>query len=59
MTLAELAERLGGAVIGDGGLQVRGVRPLDDAGQEHLSFYHNRNYLQAARESRAGALLVA
>lgn len=59
MTLFELAERLGGAVIGDGGVEIRGVRPLADAGPEHLSFYHNRRYLQAARESRAGALLVA
>jgi UDP-3-O-[3-hydroxymyristoyl] glucosamine N-acyltransferase len=59
MTLFELAERLGGAVIGDGGVEIRGVRPLADAGAEHLSFYHNRRYLQAARESRAGALLVA
>ncbi|HNX50213.1 MAG TPA: UDP-3-O-(3-hydroxymyristoyl)glucosamine N-acyltransferase [Thermoanaerobaculaceae bacterium] len=59
VTLAELAERLGGAVIGEGDLDIRGVRPLGDAGPEHLSFYHNRRYLQAARESRAGALLVA
>lgn len=59
VTLGELANRLGGAVVGDASLVVRGVRPLGDAGAEHLSFYHNRRYLQAARESRAGALLVA
>lgn len=59
VTLGELANRLGGAVVGDASLVVRGVRPLTDAGEEHLSFYHNRRYLQAARESRAGALLVA
>lgn len=58
-TLGELAGRLGGAVVGDPSLTVRGVRPLAEAGPEHLSFYHNRRYLQAARESRAGALLVA
>lgn len=58
-TLGELADRLGGAVVGDPSLMVSGVRPLAEAGPEHLSFYHNRRYLQAARESRAGALLVA
>lgn len=58
-TLGELAERLGGSVVGDASLAVSGVRPLSEAGPEHLSFYHNRRYLQAARESRAGALLVA
>ncbi|HPW55997.1 MAG: UDP-3-O-(3-hydroxymyristoyl)glucosamine N-acyltransferase [Thermoanaerobaculaceae bacterium] len=59
VTLGELASLLGGVVVGDAQLAVRGVRPLGDADAEHLSFYHNRRYLQAARESRAGALLVA
>ncbi|HPC82747.1 MAG TPA: UDP-3-O-(3-hydroxymyristoyl)glucosamine N-acyltransferase [Thermoanaerobaculaceae bacterium] len=59
VTLGELARRLDGAVVGDAGLVVTGVRPLGDAGPEHLSFYHNRRYLHAARQSRAGALLVA
>ncbi|MEP0773520.1 MAG: UDP-3-O-(3-hydroxymyristoyl)glucosamine N-acyltransferase [Acidobacteriota bacterium] len=58
-SLAELARRVGGEVVGDGGLTVRGVRALEDAGPEHLSFYHNRRYLEAARASAAGALLVA
>jgi UDP-3-O-[3-hydroxymyristoyl] glucosamine N-acyltransferase len=46
-------------VIGDRTIRVSGVRPLDTAEAEHLSFYHNRRYLDAARTSRAGALLVA
>ncbi len=58
-TLAELAARVGGSVVGDGSRVLEGVRPLADAGPEHLSFYHNRKYLSTARESRAGALLVA
>lgn len=58
-TVAELARRVGGEVVGDGGLVVHGVRALEDAGPEHLSFYHNRRYLEAARASAAGALLVA
>lgn len=58
-SLANLAERVGGRVVGDGGRQLEGIRPLDEAGERHLSFYHNRRYLAAARASRAGALLVA
>lgn len=58
-TLAELARRVGGEVVGDGGLVVQGIRALEQAGPEHLSFYHNRRYLEAARASAAGALLVA
>ncbi len=58
-SLGELAQRLGGRVVGDAQRRLAGVRPLDEAGEEHLSFYHNRRYLQLARSSRAGALLVA
>jgi len=58
-TLAELAAVVGATVVGDGSKRVEGVRPLEDAGPQHLSFYHNRRYLDAAQASRAGALLVA
>jgi UDP-3-O-[3-hydroxymyristoyl] glucosamine N-acyltransferase len=58
-TLSELAAKVGGTVVGDGSIRVAGVRPLDQAGAEHLSFYHNRRYLDAARRSTAGAILVA
>jgi UDP-3-O-[3-hydroxymyristoyl] glucosamine N-acyltransferase len=58
-TLSELAARVGGEVVGDPDARVDGVRPLEDAGPEHLSFYHNRRYLQAALASRAGVLLLA
>lgn len=58
-TLAELASHVGAEVVGDGGRTVSGIRSLQEAGAEHLSFYHNRRYLEAARASAAGALLVA
>lgn len=58
-SLRQLAQLVGGEVLGDGDLQLTGVRPLEDAGPEHLSFYHNRKYLTAAQNSRAGALLLA
>ncbi|MEW6336344.1 MAG: UDP-3-O-(3-hydroxymyristoyl)glucosamine N-acyltransferase [Acidobacteriota bacterium] len=58
-TLGDLARAVGASVVGDPGRIVTGLRPLDQAGPEHLSFYHNRRYLDAAKQSRAGALLVA
>lgn len=58
-TLGQLAREVGATVIGDAERIITGLRPLDEAGPEHLSFYHNRRYLEAARRSRAGALLVA
>lgn len=58
MRLGELAKRIKGEVHGDPDLDIVGVKTLEDAGPEHLSFYHNRKYLEAALRSRAGALLV-
>jgi len=57
--LTELATHVGGTIVGDPNLVVTGIRALDQAEADHLSFYHNRRYLDAARSSRAGVLLVA
>jgi UDP-3-O-[3-hydroxymyristoyl] glucosamine N-acyltransferase len=57
--LGELAALVGGAVVGDPGRAIAGVRTLEDARPEDLSFYHNRRYLQAALASKAGVLLVS
>ena len=57
--LAELASKLGAEVVGDADHVVSGVRPLDSAGSEHLSFLHNLKYVGEARGSAAGAVLVA
>jgi len=59
VSLAELAALIGGTVTGDAGRMVVAVRPLEDAGPDDLSFYHNRKYLHAAQSCLAGALLVA
>lgn len=58
MRLAELASRLEAELIGDEEVSVSAVRPLEQAGPEHLSFLHNPRYAEQARESRAGAILV-
>jgi UDP-3-O-[3-hydroxymyristoyl] glucosamine N-acyltransferase len=56
--LVDLAERLDAELRGDGDTCIDGVRPLDEAGPEHLSFLHNPKYLDQARDSKAGAILV-
>lgn len=57
-TLAEVAGLLGAELVGDGKRSIEGIRPLDQAGPEHLSFLHNPKYADQASESRAGAILV-
>jgi UDP-3-O-[3-hydroxymyristoyl] glucosamine N-acyltransferase len=58
-TLGELAARVGGETVGDARRTLTGLKPLSEAREGDLSFYHNRRYLAEARASRAGALLVA
>lgn len=58
MRLDELAGRLDVTLVGDPDVTIDGVRPLADAGPNHLSFVHNSKYVEQARTSDAGAVLV-
>ncbi|MEE4270699.1 MAG: UDP-3-O-(3-hydroxymyristoyl)glucosamine N-acyltransferase [Thermoanaerobaculales bacterium] len=58
LTLADLASRLGAEVVGDENRKVEGIRPLDLAGPEHLSFLHNPKYVGQAAASAAGAVIA-
>lgn len=58
MSLGELASRVGGSVRGDEGFLVEGIAPLEEAGPRDLSFLTNPRYREAARRTRAGAVLV-
>ena len=57
-SLAELAERFGGTVIGDGATRIRQVAPLETAGPNELSFLTNRKYHKLLSTTRAGAVLL-
>jgi UDP-3-O-[3-hydroxymyristoyl] glucosamine N-acyltransferase len=57
-TLAELARRVDGEVIGDPGREIDRLRPLESAGARDLSFLTAAKYAAAARASAAGALVV-
>lgn len=58
-TLGALARRVGGELRGDPERVVQGVRSLETAGPEDLSFVASRRHLARARQSAAGALLVS
>jgi UDP-3-O-[3-hydroxymyristoyl] glucosamine N-acyltransferase len=59
MHVQELARRLGASVDPDADLDVRGVATIEEAGPEHVTFVSNPKYVARARETRAGAILVA
>jgi UDP-3-O-[3-hydroxymyristoyl] glucosamine N-acyltransferase len=53
-----LAERVGGEVQGSPARELDGVRTLSEAGPSHLSFLTSPKYLDQARASAAGAILL-
>lgn len=57
-TVAEIAEAVGGVVEGDPERPIDGVRGLEDAGPEHVSFLANRRYVRLLAGTKAGAILV-
>ncbi len=58
-TLKELAEYLGGKVLGDENCKVDGLAPLDAAGPDKITFLANPKYAAKVAETKAGAVLMA
>ena len=58
-TIMELAEAVGGRVVGDGATLVRGVASLKRAGADDVAFVQDAKSLDAARASEAACLVVA
>ncbi len=59
MRLGEVAERLACRLEGDGDLEIRGVRGLEDAGPQDLSFVAHERNLDRLPDSSAGAVILA
>ncbi len=59
MILADVAERLGCALRGDGSVVVSRVAGLDEAGPGDLSFVANPRYLPHLAKTRASAVIVS
>jgi UDP-3-O-[3-hydroxymyristoyl] glucosamine N-acyltransferase len=57
LSLAEIARRVDGRLAG-ADRKVRSVKPLDEAGEEDLSFLALPRYLPLLQSSRAGGILV-
>jgi UDP-3-O-[3-hydroxymyristoyl] glucosamine N-acyltransferase len=57
-TLREIAGRFGGEVVGDGGVRLRQVATLENAGSGTIAFFANERYLRQLKTTRAGAVIV-
>ncbi|MDP2832827.1 MAG: UDP-3-O-(3-hydroxymyristoyl)glucosamine N-acyltransferase [Pseudomonadota bacterium] len=58
LTLADLQARLGGTIRGNAGVPLHGAASLGQAGAGQLGYLLNRKFLDQARASAAGALIV-
>jgi UDP-3-O-[3-hydroxymyristoyl] glucosamine N-acyltransferase len=58
LTAQAVADLVGGRLLGDGGVQIRTVRPLDRAGPDALSLAVSSRYAADLVSSRAGAVLI-
>jgi UDP-3-O-[3-hydroxymyristoyl] glucosamine N-acyltransferase len=58
MTTAEIARVVNGRLVGNGGVIIRGLAKIEDAGPEDLSFIANPRYVRFLETTRAGAVLV-
>src|SRR5215831_17023185 len=57
-TVAEIAARLQGEVVGDGSAVVNGFAPADNARPGDLTFAENADYFARAEQSAASAIIV-
>lgn len=57
--LREIAEYVGGTVVGDADVFVCNVRGIDEAGEGDLTFISNPKYRDKLEETRASAILVS
>jgi UDP-3-O-[3-hydroxymyristoyl] glucosamine N-acyltransferase len=58
MNLGELATRLGAELRGDAGIEVTGIKGIEDAGPSEVTFVANPRYAALARKTQAAAVLV-
>lgn len=57
-TLRELAELVGGTVVGDGAATIERIASIDSAGEGEITFVAHPKYLPRLQQSRATAVIV-
>ena len=58
-TLAEIAELIGGEVVGDRTLVITGVNGIHEAKEGELTFVSNSKYVPIAKETKASAIIIS
>lgn len=58
LTVAQLAERIGAELAGDGGGQIIAVGTVEAAGENNVAFITNDRHIPRLKKSHAGAVIV-
>jgi len=58
-TLGQLAAHVGGEVVGDPSLAIRGVQPIERAEAGYLTFVSNSRYIRRLKTTKASAVIVS
>src|SRR3990167_5770611 len=58
-TLQELAEYVGGTVIGDPSVKICGVMGIDEAQEGYITFISNEKYAKKIHQTNASAVIVS
>jgi len=56
--LADLADRIGARLVGDGERVVAGIAPIEEAGPGQVTFLANPKYARFAKDSKAAAIIA-
>ncbi len=59
LTVAQLAQRIGAELVGDGSVQISAVGGVEAAGDSNITFVTDGRHIAALERSRAGAVIVA
>ena len=58
-TLKELADYVGGEVVGDENIKIKGVMTIDEAMEGYITFVSNKKYIKKLGSTGASAILVS
>ncbi len=58
LTVAQLAERIGAELVGDGSGQISAVGTVEAAGESNVTFIKNERHVPLLKKSRVGAVIV-
>lgn len=58
MKLEKVAALVGGSLKGDGSIEIRDIRGVEDAGEGHVTFVAKKKFLPLLAQSKASAVIV-